>query len=388
MNEEHEDILIKNGNIHDGNGNIFYSTDILVKDGKIKQIAKEIELNEDIPVYDATDKVVLPGFIESLNIWGCTGPGWGDNDLEEHSDPITPQMNVVYSFDQDNMMFQRVFEYGITSAGITPGTSNVLGGYAAVFKTFGDHPYKMLIKEKVGVVGSVSRTTTTVYKDRNMAPMTKMGTFSLLREYLKKAEAYSTEMPYDSKLISLKDVVEKKTPLFINCNTNSEIVALNHLLKDFDVDLVLTGAYGVNENILNMIIDNKLKIIFGDVTNGMSAASQNLNFDVVRELINKNVPISISSTGDRMSSGKESLLWNAILFYKNGINSSDVLKMITSNAAKILSVDDRIGSIEPGKDADIVVWTNNPIESYDSKAEAVFINGKNVLGVWRMGSCW
>ncbi len=87
------------------------------------------------------------------------GPGWEDNDLGEHSDPITPEMNVVYSFDQDSMMFQRVFEYGITSAGITPSTSNVLGGYGAVFKTYGKHPYEMLVKEKVAMVSSISKET-------------------------------------------------------------------------------------------------------------------------------------------------------------------------------------------------------------------------------------
>ena len=89
-----------------------------------------------------------------------------------------------------------------------------------------------------------------------------------------------------------------------------------------------------------------------------------------------------------MSSGKETLLWNAIMFYKNGLASEKVLKMITYNPAKILGVDDKVGSIEVGKDADIVVWSNNPIETYNSRAEAVFINGENIIDVWRKGTCW
>lgn len=381
-------MLIRNGTILDGLGNTLPNMDILIEDGKIAQIGKGLEIDDLTVVYDATDKYILPGFIESLNIWGCVGPGWGDNDLNEHSDPITPHLNVVYSFDQDNMMFQRVFEYGITSAAITPSTSNVLGGYAGVFKTFGNHPYKMLVKEKIGIVGSVSRATTKVYKDRNTAPMTKMGTFSLLREYLKKAENYSTESCYDPKLMALKQILNKEMPLIINCNTSSEIVALDHLLEEFDIDVVLSGAYGISEDMVDTIVNRNYRVIFGDVVNGMSAASEKISFDVVNKLIQKNVLLSLSSTGDRMSSGKETLLWNAILFYKNGIKSNDVLKMITSNAAKILGVDHRVGSIEVGKDADIVIWTNNPIETYKAKTEAVFISGENILDVWRIRTCW
>lgn len=89
-----------------------------------------------------------------------------------------------------------------------------------------------------------------------------------------------------------------------------------------------------------------------------------------------------------MSSGKESLLWNAILCHKNGIDSEQVLKMTTSIPAKILGIDDKVGSIEVGKDADIVIWSNNPIETYAAKVEATFINGKNILNARRVDSCW
>lgn len=382
-------ILIKGGTVHDGTGKILENTDILIEGKIIKKIDKSIEVSSDVEIFDARGKVVFPGFIESLNIWGCKGPGWGDDDLKEASDPITPEMNVVYSFDQDSMMFQRVFEYGVTSAGITPSTSNVLGGYAAVFKTYGEHPYEMLVKENVGMVASITPETKKVYGSRNTCPMTRMGAFSILKEAITKALSYKKDenKDYDSKSDALQKLINGEVPLLINCNTKSEMDAIELALKDFPIDIVFTGAFGINEN-TGKIIKNKFSVILGDLTSAMSSVNSNVDFEGIKKLIENGVDIAISSCGDNGSSGKESLLWNAILCYKYGLKSDDVLRMITSIPAKILGVDNRIGSIEVHKDADIVIWTGNPIETYNARVEATFINGENILNSRRVESCW
>lgn len=382
-------ILIRGGTVHDGKGKVLENVDILIDGKHIKDINKSINVSDDTEVIDAKGKVVFPGFIESLNVWGCKGPGWGDNDLNEHSDPISPQMDVIYSFDQDSMLFQRVFEYGVTSAGITPSTSNVLGGYAAVFKTYGKHPYEMLVKDKVAMISSITAETKTVYGSRNISPMTKMGAFALMKEALIKALNYKeNENPdYDSKSHALQKIISKEIPLFINCNTKSEMDAIEWALREFDLDIVFTGAFGLGMN-TGRILENKYSVILGDLTNAMSSINSNVDFESIKKLIGTGIDIAISSCGDIMSSGKESLLWNAILCYKYGLESEDVLKMITSIPAKILRVEDKIGSIEVGKEADIVIWSDNPIKTYSSKVEAAFINGENILNSRRYGSCW
>ena len=382
-------ILIRSGKVYDGKGNILEDTDILIEGSTIKDIGRDIEVSGDVEIFDAKGKVVFPGFIEALNVWGCVGPGWGDDDLGEHSDPITPEMNVAYSFDQDNMMFQRVFEYGITSAGITPSTSNVLGGYAAVFKTYGKHPYEMLVKEKAAMVGSISKNVKNLYGKRNVCPMTKMGAIALLKQALIRAMEYDEkeDKDYNPKSEALQDVLNGKVPLFINCNTKAEMDAIEMALRDFPIEIVFTGAFGLGDN-TGSIMANEYSIILGDLANGMAAANSNVDFCGIQKLMDDGIDIAISSGGDNMSSGKESLLWNAILCYKNGIDSEDVLKMITSIPAKILGVEDRIGSIEIGKDADIVIWSDNPIKTYRAKVEATFINGENILNARRVDSCW
>jgi imidazolonepropionase-like amidohydrolase len=382
-------ILIRGGTVHDGRGKVLKDTDVLIEGKIIKEIGHAIEVSDDTEIFDAKGKLVFPGFIESLNVWGCMGPGWEDNDLNEISEPITPEMNVVYSFDQDSMMFQRVFEYGVTSAGITPSTSNVLGGYAGVFKTYGKHPYEMLIKEKAAMVSSVTIETKKVYGSRNIAPMTRMGSFALLKKALIKALDYKKDgnQDYDSKSDALQKVVNREVPLFVNCNTKSEMDAIELALKDFPIDVVFTGAFGVNEN-TGKIIKNKFSLILGDLTNAMSSVNSKVDFESIKKLMENGVDIAVSSCGDKVSSGKESLLWNAILCYKHGLESDDVLRMITSIPAKILGVDNKIGSIEVGKDADIVIWQDNPIETYTARVEATFINGENILNSRRAESCW
>lgn len=382
-------ILIKGGNIHDGKGNIFENTDILIDGKVIKKISPSIQVSEDTEIFEAEGKTIFPGFIDSLNVWGCEGPGWEDNDLREHSDPVTPEMNVVYSFDQDSMMFQRVFEYGVTSAGITPSTSNVLGGQAAVFKTYGKHPYEMLVKEKVAMISSITAETKKVYGTRNTCPMTKMGAISLLKEAIIKAMEYKKDdkKEYDSKSVALQKVIDREIPLFINCNTKSDMDAIELALKDLPVNTVFTGAFGVSEDTGNILKD-KFSIILGDLSNAMSSDNRYVDFEGIKKLMDKGIDVAISCCGDRTASGKESLLWNAILCHKYGIKGEDVLKMVTSIPAKILGVEDKIGSIEVGKDADIVIWTDNPIKTYSAKVEATFIQGENILYSRRDNTCW
>lgn len=382
-------ILIKKGILHDGNGSVLDGVDILIENTRIKDIGYDLKASDLTEVVDAKDKVILPGFIDSLNVWGCMGPGWSDNDLNEHSNPVTPAMDVVYSFDQDSMMFQRVFEYGVTSAGITPSTKNVIGGNAAVFKTYGDHPYKMLVKEKAAMISSITAETKKLYGLKNLTPMTKMGAFSLLTEALRKALEYKgkKEKDYNGDYEALLKVLDKEMPLFINCSTKADMDAIEMALKDFDIDVVFTGAFGIHKDVTK-ILGRRAGIVLGDLTCAMSYKNSMVDFSAIKKLLEEDMDIAISSCGDNAASGKESLLWNAILYYKNGLSSEDVLKMITSIPAKILGVDNRIGSVEIGKDADLSIWSANPIETYAARAEAVYINGENILNSRRVASCW
>ncbi len=377
-------ILIKNGEVHVGNGEVYNNCDVLIDKDKIVKVEKNIEVKSDFEVIDATNKVVFPGFIDTMNSWGAKGPAWGDDDLGEHTDPIAPHLNSVYAFDHDAMNFQSVYEYGVTSFGFSPSIYNVIGGKSCVFKTYGHNPYNMLIKEDVAMVASVSSSAKSIYRNKKMCPMTKLGIYALLKQALIDAKNYRIDGEYNSKNAELKRVIDKELQLFINCTTKADIDSINLLLKEFDLDVVLTGAYCITDS------DNYSfkKVVLGNLTDSMLTYNYKMDIEAINKMINKGALFSISSCGDSNGGGKETLLWNGILYYQRGIDAEEVVKMLTLNPAKILRVEDRVGSIEVGKDADIVVWSNNPILTFDAKVTNSFISGQDIMKVERRTSCW
>lgn len=377
-------MIIKNATIFNGRDKNGKRSDILVKDGKIVELREHIEVDPRDEVIDAEGKFVCPGFVEALNQWGGIGPGWEDKDLEENSNPVTPQMNVVYSFDQDGMLFQRVFEYGVTTAGLSPGISNVIGGQVAAFKTYGRHPYQMLVRESIAMRGSLSENIKNTYGKRNQMPMTKMGSIALLRDLFVRTQKYLSEEKKDPLKMeeeAFAKVLKKEIPLLFHCNTKSDMEAIELALKEYDINLVYTGAYGCK-------VPKGRGVFLGDVTETMTPYSEQVNVQRIREMLEEEITVGISCCADYTTSGKESFLWNGILYYKYGVPQEEVLYMMTKAPAILLGIENRVGAIEEGKDADILIWTHNPIIDFRAKLEHSIINGVDVLNKREVESCW
>ncbi|ONI39534.1 hypothetical protein AN639_01705 [Candidatus Epulonipiscium fishelsonii] len=378
-------LLIKNATIHNGKKQIFKNTDILVKNGIISSIGKNIHIQAE--VIDATNKVVIPGFIDPLNVYGTRGL-FRENDGSENTDPILPQMDIIYSMDQDGMNFQELYTYGITSSGITPGPQNVMGGQMGVFKTYGRNPYKMLIKEKVGMAVNLTNAPKNLYGKRSVMPMTRMGVFALFESAIKKAMEYDSEKDYDAKCEALMPVINGEMPIFVSCYTKMEMKSTEHMLKQFPkIKVVYVGAYGIDRD-FEPVKTKKSPLILGDLTSAMSSINQHINFEDIEDMMNDGAVIACGNAGEYYASGKENLLWNALLWHKGGVSAENVLSAITYNPAKILGVDDRVGTIEIGKDADIAIWSNNPITTYNAQLVAIYQNGENLLTKEKYRSCW
>lgn len=379
--------ILKNGVVWDGLNRDPVKADILVENGKIAKIASDIECSQ-AKVVPVDGCMVLPGFIDSLNVYGCRGPGWGVNDIAESTDPVLPQMNAVFAFDQDGMNFQEIYRYGVTASGISPMPNNVLAGKAAVFYSYGRHPYEMLLKEEAAQVASVSGAAKKLYGPQNKMPMTRMGSFSLLKEAFTKAQQYNKEKEYEPKAEALIPVLQGQTPLFVNCATKAEMKGILHMLQDFpQVKPVLTGAFCLDTS-FEEVAAGQIPVILGDLTDAFSPYGEMVDFAAVKELLAKGAVIACSSCGDHSASGKESLLWNGIQWYKHGIEANQVLRAMTSTPARLLGVDRLTGSLEVGKNADMVVWTHNPICSYRAAVKAAYIKGENILEKERYASCW
>lgn len=378
-------ILIKKGRIHDGCGNVAEG-DILIDNGLIAKIAPEISC-PGANVVDASGCEVLPGFVNALTTWGILGPGWSGDDKSEDSTPVTPELNVAYAFDHDGMNFQRVYTHGVTAAGIAPEPKNILTGQAGVYKTYGRSPYKMLVRERVAMIASTTNGVKKAYQKRGVAPMTRMGIFSLLLEQLEKAKAYdAAKNGYDAKCEALKDVLAGKQPLFVNCATKAEIEAVYTALAAYpEISVVLTGAYALASAHTG---GKEVRAIMGDHTEAFDPSNAHTEFDKIIPLMEQGAKIAIGCCGDNAAKGKESLLWNAILWHKRGLSEEKALAAITSVPAQLLGVFDRLGSLAAGKDADLCIWTANPLVSYEARLTHVFLSGENALDKEAYQSCW
>lgn len=383
-------LIIKNGMVHNGKGQC-KNTDIGIEDGKIALIKKNIAC-KGAKIVDATGCTVLPGFIDALNVWGTVGPGWTEADNHEKSEPITPEMNILYGFDHDGMNFQKVYSYGVTAACISPSGGNLIGGQSAVFKTFGRNPHKMLIKESNAMIASVTDNVKKTYRKREIAPMTRMGIFSMLFESLEKAVRYREgKDEYNAKNIALKKVLSGKQPLFVNCSGKSQIHAAVSALKKYpQIKIVLTGAFGLDDGIKE-VCNGGIPVILGDQTECYLPDNAGTEAEIIVGMMegrNSKARIAIACCGDGTTSGKESLLWNALYWRRRGLSAEKTLTAITSTPASILGVEDRIGSIEVGKDADLSIWTENPLNTYQAELLKVFINGEDISEHKGGISCW
>ena len=372
-------MLIRNGRIQEKKGKIF-SADIRIKDGKIEKIAEKLKQNKNEEVIDAKGLEVFPGFIQTLSSWGINGsmteirPSSQDND--ELSDPITPQLDVKYAFNGRAATVQQLGAFGLTTIGVTPTDNNLFGGTMAVFEVDGLNPFEMCLKDQVGMKASVRNSLKNAYGRRNVAPLSKMWIFEQFAEQLRKASEYKVEKgkDRDMKMEALQKVVKKKLPLFVSVDTKQDALHVLEILKPYKIKPVICNGFEIGKDD-TWLVDKKIPLVVR--SNSMTADKTAMKLDLkgIAALAEKGLTVALSGV-DSSWQIREDVLWLGICMMRIMKDETKVLPMMTSNPAKLLSVDDLTGSIEEGKRADIVLWDQNPLESYQAKIMKTFMGGK------------
>lgn len=368
---------IMNATIHDGFEHVFKG-DILIDGNKIIEVKDHIAFDGEC--YDATGQHVFPGFIDPMSNWGILGPGreirGNAEDNDEHTNVITPEMDVLYAFNGRGVTRQQLGAFGITSVGVAPSSTNLFGGKMAVFDVDGINPFKMCIKEQVGLKACVERSVCDYYGAKNMIPSTHMGIFSLFQEHLKSASEYDpTKDDRDPKKAAIKDVLDKKMPLFVCAKTPMEVHGVLHVLKDYDIDLVLCSGYGLKDSEEELLKRN-VSVIVNNNDIAFDPYTEELDRPFLYELYKKGICVALASNCSGTMASREDVLWNAISMYKVCHDEEAVIKMMTSNTASILGIDHITGSIETGKRADLVIYSDHPIKTYQAVLQQTIANGK------------
>ncbi|MEW8972740.1 MAG: amidohydrolase [Tissierellaceae bacterium] len=381
-------LFIKNGLIYTMSGEVIENGSILIDGGKIVEVGKDIIAPLDAEVMDVEGRMVTPGFIDAhchLGMWE-EAIGFEGSDGNEVSDPVTPEMRAIDSINPMDISFKEAYEGGVTTAITGPGSANVIGGTFAAIKTYGHRIDDMIIKEPIAMKIAFGENPKRVYNAQKKSPMTRMATAAILRNTLFKAKEYlekkenakdpSKAPDFNMKMEAMIPVLKGEIPLKAHAHRADDIFTALRIAKEFDLDITLDHCTEGHLIVEDLVKENKGAIVGPTFGNRSKFELKNKTFDTPRVLNEAGVKIAIATDAPVIPLQHLSLC--AGLAHKAGLDEMEALKAITINAAEIVGLDDRIGSIEKGKDADIVIFDGNPIKDVDFKTYATIIDGKVV----------
>ena len=379
-------LLIKNGYIKPMVGEDIVGGCVLIGDnGKIAAIGKEIAETKEMTVIDAEGRLVTPGCVEAHCHIGvhCSAMRWEGSEVNEKSDPITPQMRAIDGLNPIDETFGDALKKGVTSAVTGPGSANVVGGTFVAIKLYGKRVDKMIIKNPVAMKCAFGENPKGAYgQSGSKAPVTRMATAALLRDLLFKTKNYiaakeaGKEPSFDMKLEAMIPVLKKEIPLKAHAHRADDIFTAIRIAKEFDVLLTLDhctdGALIADE-----LAEEGYPAFVGPSFGGKSKVElKNKSFETAAALNAAGVKVSIIT--DSPVTPLEHLPMCAGFAYSEGLPYEAAWRAITINPATSTGIGDRVGSLEVGKDGDVVIWQADPLKTIGAEALVTIVDGKIV----------
>lgn len=377
---------IYNGKIHDAIHEAAYDGSILMDGGKIVAVGQVGELPEGTEMIDAGGLDIYPGFVEAHCHIGLDGYGYGyeGQDYCELNDISTPQLRGIDGVKAMDEGFAQALEAGITSVCTGPGSANVLGGTFTTLKTVGRRVENMIIKPVVAMKCAFGENPKRCYKDSTDS--SRMTTASILREMLFKAQDYMARKEaagddvlkrpaFDMKLEALIPVLKREIPLKAHAHTSDDIFTALRIAKEFNLRITLehvTEGHLVPEELAG---EHVPMAVGPSLTNASKYELRNKSFTTPGVLDKAGCQVSIIT--DAPVIPQQYLPLCAGLAVKSGMDPFKALQAITINAARHAGIEDRVGSLEAGKDADVLIIEGNPME-VSATVHKVFVNGELV----------
>lgn len=366
-------MILKNATIHTMNDNsdVIYNGYIETDGKTISKIGSDWN-GEGIDLGGAD---VYPGFIDAHSHLGLftSGVGIEGEDFNEDSDPVTPQLDTADAIYPLDSSFFDATSSGVTTSVVSPGSTNTIAGLISAIKTSGKRIDDMLIKS-VGMKFSLGENPKMTYLDKDTAPVTRMAIAALIREALNKAKRYleqkqkaesiDDEPEYDAKCEALIPLLKKEIKAHFHCHRADDIFTALRISKEFDLDCVLIHCTE-GHLIADELKEENAECVVGPLLCDRSKPElSNLSEKNPAVLSSKGIKTAICT--DHSEVPVQFLPISVGIAIKNGMSFEDGLKSVTSVAAKISGIYDRVGSLEIGKDADLVVFNSNPFEIMSS----------------------
>jgi len=381
-------LAIVNATIYPVDKEVIKKGTILVDKGKIVEVGSNVSVPEDAQVIDAGGRMVFPGFIDAHSHLGLDESciGFEGSDVNEATDPVTPNMRAIDGFNPLDITVKEARENGVTACAAGPGSANVVGGTFMAIKTFGTRVDDMIIKEPVAMKVAFGENPKRVYSGKGKTPSTRMGTAAVLREILAKTVRYNkqieaagddpTKLPqYDAKLEAMLPVIRREIPIKAHAHRADDIFTAIRIAKEFNIKITLDHCTD-GALIADTLAKEGVPAIVGP-SFGHRTKFELTNKSFVTAGILAKAGVKVAITTDSPVTPLHSLPLMAGMAVAAGMDECEALRAITLNAAEIIGIQDRVGSITPGKDADIAIFEGHPFE-ISSKPWMVLVNGINI----------
>ena len=375
--------LIRGGLIHDAVHRGAYIADILLAGGKIAGIGTDLTAPADAEIFDADGLDVYPGFVDAHTHIGLDGYGIGyeGSDYNEMNDPVAPQLRAIDGIEPTDPTFLQAAQGGVTSVCTGPGSANVLGGTFVAMKTMGSKRVDdRIIKTPVAMKCAFGENPKRCYRGKEIT--SRMTTAAKLREILFRAREYGQKRQnpdkapaFDMKLEALQPVLRGEIPLKAHAHRADDIFTAIRIAKEFGLKMTLehcTEGHLVAEQ---LVAEGYPLAVGPSLTHASKFELRNKTFETPGILAKAGGQVSIIT--DSPVIPQQYLPLCAGLAVKSGMDPFQALQAITINPAKHIGIADRVGSLEEGKDADLVLAHGNPMDS-ETVIEAVYIDGKRV----------
>lgn len=345
-------------------------------------------------VFDAAGNIVMAGLVDAHCHVGMfeDSLGFEGDDGNEDSDPVTPQLRAIDGINPFDRAFSDAVRAGVTTVVTGPGSANPVGGQFAAVKTYGKCVDDMIVKAPCAMKMALGENPKTVYNEKDEAPVTRMGTMAVIRELFIRAGEYkerydkyiadseNNEKPeFDIKLHSMLAVLNREIPVKIHAHRADDICSAIRIGKEFNVDVTIEHCTD-GDKIADILEREKLPINLGPTFGDRSKAElKNMTYATYANLSARALSVAIIT--DHPEITIENLPFCAVMAVKHGMDRYKALEAITITAARNCRIDDTVGSLEKGKDADIAIFTEYPTD-FDAECVMTFINGECV---WRKG---
>jgi len=376
----------------DGSANIvtFENGYIYIEGSIIKETGPMANCPNDTDIIDAKGRYVMPGFVDAHTHIGLfeDSVGFEGDDGNETTDPVTPQLRAIDGIYHADRSFDEARQWGVTTVVCGPGSSNVICGQFAALKTYGRSVDEMVFKQPCALKVAFGENPKSVHQEKNRTPSTRMSTAAILREQLYKAKEYmdnweeyrknpdeKDKPEFDIRLEALIPVLKRELIMKVHAHRADDILTALRIAGEFNLDITIDHC--TEGHIIADILKQKnVKVILGPLLTDRSKIElRNQSIEAPAILSREGIPVAIMT--DHPCVPIQHLLLSASVAVREGMAEEDALKAITINAARAAGIDDRVGSLEPGKDADIVIFSGYPFD-YKTKVDMTIINGKVV----------